>query len=129
MENLEKERAEITKELVQLHYFFWHEMLKEKKNKRLDTYHDWLYSISGNCLNATIVNNCRILLENIKKFSLKNKKLLLRAEKLNNKALKIKEDIYKLSPINRGVAINKEWAKMFSGKNRKIFNKALKTSN
>ena len=125
MKNLEKEIAEITKELVELHYFFMHQMLKENKIKRLNTFRDWMYSISGNTINPTIVTNCKILIRNIEDFSLKNKHLNSRAKKLLSKAENIKADIYKLPPIKRGLVGNKDWAKMFTGKHRKIFDNAF----
>jgi len=125
MKNLEKEMAEITKELVELHYFFMHQMLKENKIKRLNTYSDWMYSIFGNTINPTIVTNCKILMRNIQHFSLKNKHLNIRAKKLLSKAENIKVDIYKLPPIKRGHSVNKDWSKMFAGKHRKIFDNAF----
>lgn len=126
--SLENERAAITKELVELHYFFMHQMLKENKIKRLNTYADWMYSICGNLLNSTLYDHCRILKQNIEDFSLKNNRLLKRTDKLFWRVFNVKTELYKLSPNQRGVLINKDWAKMFSGKHRKVFDRAFKST-
>jgi len=120
---LEEKKALLTKELVELYYFFMHQMLKEKKIKRIQTYADWFYSIDGNCINPTLVDNCRILKQNVEDFSLKNKKLIERVENLYFQSLKIKDELYKLSPIYRGTSVNKDFAKMFAGKHREVFDK------
>ena len=123
LRTLEYKKNKITKELVSLHYFFMFQMLKEKKITRLQNYHDWFYSFSGNCLNATIVDNTRFLLQNIEGFSLKNKHLLRRAKTLYDFALTIKDENDELKPIHRGIPANQELAKMFSGKLRKQWEK------
>lgn len=123
---LERKRTLLTKELVELHYFYMHQMHKENKIKRLQTYGDWLYGIHGNCLNPSLVDSCRILKQHIEAFSLKNKRLIKRADILYSKALEIKTELYKLVPNKRGVALNKDWAKMFAGKHRKIFDLKFK---
>lgn len=122
---LDQKRDEITKELIQCHFFYMFSMLKERKIRRLETYADWMYSFSGNW-NPTLVDACRILKQHTEDFSLKNKRLQERVNALYASALDIKEELYMLCPRDRGLSANKDFAKLFRSKERTIFEKKAK---